>query len=89
MRIGGRHSLHRRIQHVEEILGDPGRDLGAEPVEPRSSCTISTRLVRSTERRIACHVERLQRAEVDHLGFGLVLASSVSAASMQNPSVGP
>ena len=51
--IERRHPPHRRVQRVEQLVSDARRDLGAVAEREGSSCAISTRLVFSTDSRIA------------------------------------
>ena len=69
-RVGGVEAAdpqHRRLQGVEALLGDPGRDLGAH-------AQVDVRLVGDDRAAGAAyglvdrrHVERRERAQVDHL----------------------
>src|SRR5207302_13697 len=48
-RVDRADAADRGVEQAEQVFGDMGRDLGADPPRSLSSWTISTRLVRVTE----------------------------------------
>ena len=75
---------NRRLQVEQRLLGDQGRELGAEPTVRGASCTIATRPVFATEARIASSSSGLKRADVDDLAGARLRASA--ACSQTAPS---